>query len=137
MGKKYQGFWTRFEFNLKTGKLEQKQMLHLAQGGNYEMPTFNEKYDGVKENCYTYLLEFFGKQYIDADYGWDIVKFDACQDKIVARWGQPNNLPNEPYFIADPNGTEEDDGVIMTVSYDYENDNSKLQVINPKDMTTL
>ena len=118
-GKKFKGYCSRFELNLKTGELNQKKLLHLTEGGNYELPTFNDKYDGVKENCYTYLIEFFGQQNIDDNYGWDLVKYDACQEKIAARWSQDSNLPSEPYFIADPNGTEEDDGVIMNVSYDF------------------
>ena len=79
-GKKYKGQWTRFEMNLKTGQLTEKKLIDLPEGGNYELPTFNEKYDGVKENCFTYLLEFFGKQDITDDYGWDIVKYDACNE---------------------------------------------------------
>ena len=41
--------------------MTETKLLNLPEGGNYELPTFNEKYDGVKENCFTYLLEFFGK----------------------------------------------------------------------------
>lgn len=61
LGKKYKGLWQRFEFNLKTGELNQKELYSLPNGGNLELPTFNDKYDGLKENCFTYLIEIFGK----------------------------------------------------------------------------
>ena len=117
--------------------MTQKDLLTLPEGGNLELPSFNEKFDGVKENCYTYMIEYFAKQKLDENYGFDLIKYDACQEKIVGRWASPYNLPNEPYFIANPEGTEEDDGVIMTVSYDFDKDVSKLIAIDPKNMTTL
>jgi len=66
-----------------------------------------------------------------------LIKYDACKEKVVAKWAKAYNLPNEPYFIADPNGNEEDDGVILTVSYNFNEDTSSLVVIDPKSMSTL
>ena len=66
-----------------------------------------------------------------------MIKYDACEEKVAARWAQPYNLPNEPYFIANPDGTEEDDGVILTVSYNFDEDKSSLVVIDPKTMETV
>lgn len=56
LGKKYKGSWQRFELNLKTGGLTQKELHSLPDGGNNELPQFNGKYDGVKENCFTYMV---------------------------------------------------------------------------------
>jgi beta,beta-carotene 9',10'-dioxygenase len=101
------------------------------------VPTFNGKYDGVKENCYTYLMELMSKQVMDDTYGWDMVKFDSCKDKVESKWSQGGHLPNEAYFIENPQGESEDDGVILSIAYDFVNEGSKLLVVDPKTMTTL
>jgi len=56
---------------------------------------------------------------------------------MAAAWGTPGYLPNEPHFIANPNGTAEDDGVILTVAYDFNNDKSSLVIIDAHDMKTV
>ena len=96
--------------------------LNLLQWGNYDLPTWNPKYDGVKENCFTYMMELFNKQVMDESYSWEIIKFDSCQEKEVARWNQPGHLPNEAYFIENPEGESEDDGVLLSIAYDFWND---------------
>ena len=105
--------------------------------GAYELPTYNPSYDGVKENCFSYLMELFGKQVMDDSYGFDIVKYDSCKGKIESKWSQAGHLPNEAYFVENPEGNGEEDGVILTVAYDFVKEVSKLLVINPKTMTTL
>jgi hypothetical protein len=58
----------------------------VLEYGNYELPTFNPTYDGVKENCYTYIMEMFSNQVMDDNYSWDMVKYDACQEKVAGRY---------------------------------------------------
>ena len=59
--KQYGGRWKRFEMDVESGKIEARDLHRLPDGGNVELPSFNKKYDGVKENCFTYLIEYFGK----------------------------------------------------------------------------
>lgn len=59
--KQYGGRFKRFEMDLESGKIESRDLHSLPEGGNLELPSFNKKYDGVKENCFTYLIEYFGK----------------------------------------------------------------------------
>jgi torulene dioxygenase len=46
-------------------------------------------------------------------------------------------VPGEPIFVPDPNGTEEDDGVILSIVLIGELAKSILIVLNAKDMTEL
>jgi torulene dioxygenase len=64
----------------------------------------------------------FEHQTIDQSYGFDIKKFDACKKEFSSVWATPGYLPNEPLFIANPNGNSEDDGIILTVAFDFLND---------------
>lgn len=43
----------------------------------------------------------------------------------------------EPRFIPNPNGVDEDDGLILTTVYDFDNQKSSLVIIDAKSMTTL
>lgn len=63
--------------------------LAVLDWGNYDLPNYNPLYDGVQENCFTYLQEIMNKQVMDSTYGWDMVKFDSCKKEVVARWSQP------------------------------------------------
>lgn len=74
---------------------------------------------------------------MDESYGWDMIKFDACQEKEVARWSSPGHMPNDPYFIENPDAEDEDDGVLVSIAFDFWNEESKVIVINAKDMTLL
>jgi len=51
-------------------------------------------------------------------------------------WSQPGYLPNEPYFVSNPNGKSEDDGFILTVAYDFRNDRSRMLAIDTQKMET-
>ena len=126
----------RFEIDLASGELSHKD-LSVLEWGNYELPTFNPTYDGLKENCYTYIMEMFANQVMDENYSWDMVKYDACQEKVVGRFSSPGYLPNEGHFIPNPEGQNEDHGVLLTIAYDFQNDISKLIILNPVEMTIL
>lgn len=56
---------------------------------------------------------------MDEKYSWDMVKFDACNNKVAGKWAAPGHLPNEAYFIENPEGTSEDDGVLVSVAFDF------------------
>ena len=55
-----------------------------------------------------------------------IAKWNLCNEeqgvatagKIEREWFRPNWYPQEPSFAAKPNGTREDDGVLMFIAYD-------------------
>jgi hypothetical protein len=56
----YGGVFKRFEIDLETKKVLSYDLAKM-ESGNYDLPTYNDKYDGVKENCITYLVGMFEK----------------------------------------------------------------------------
>ena len=74
---------------------------------------------------------------IDSEYHWPIHKYDDEEKRIVATWGPPNTIAQEPRFIANPKGRCEDDGIIVTTVYNFIKMKSSIVVIDPKTMTTL
>jgi carotenoid cleavage dioxygenase-like enzyme len=121
----------RFELNFETMEVKSHDLLKL-ENGNLELPTYNKEFEGVKENCFTYLSAMFEHQTLDENYGFDIKKLNACNETYdaTAKWSTPGYLPNESHFIANPNGESEDDGLILLTAYDFNNDKSKLIVID-------
>jgi len=74
---------------------------------------------------------------LDETYNWPIKKFDAELGDVAAIWAPPGVLAQEPQFIADPNGTEEDDGILLVVAYNFLKEESGLYVIDARTMKTL
>lgn len=52
-------------------------------------------------------------------------------------WSEAHVAPGEPIFIPDPNGTEEDDGVVLSVVLDGKVGTSMLVVLDARDMSEL
>jgi len=46
-------------------------------------------------------------------------------------------MAQETRFIADPNGTEEEDGIIFSMGYNWKEESTSLFVIDPKSFETL
>ena len=105
--------------------------------GSFDLPSYNPKLDGVAKQRYTYLMQLMHQPQIDDNYHWPIHKYDDDQKKIVATWGPPMTCAQEPRFIADPDGTEEEDGIILSTVYDFKKRTSTIVVIDPKTMTSL
>ena len=104
--------------------------------GNYDLPMYNDEFDGVKENCLTYIVGMFEKQVLDSNYSFDIKKYNGCKKEFESVWSHPGYLPNEPWFVRNPNGESEDDGLILTAAYDLNTQSTKLLIIDPIEMKT-
>jgi torulene dioxygenase len=66
-----------------------------------------------------------------------IVKLDMsspASSPTTNIWSKPNHTPSEPVFVPRPNGTEEDDGVLLSVVLDERATRSSLVVIDAKEM---
>ncbi|MBD2073319.1 carotenoid oxygenase family protein [Phormidium sp. FACHB-592] len=65
-----------------------------------------------------------------------LVKIDVknCSDQA---WFEPNTYPGEPLFVAAPNGTAEDDGVILSVVLDAAKERSFLLVLHAQSFKEL
>jgi carotenoid cleavage dioxygenase-like enzyme len=72
------------------------------------------------------------------DYdNWGLFKFDLEENKIAAYFQQDSVYISEPVFVADPNGTKEDDGVLLTHAYFGEEQETKFLVLDAKTMDIL
>ena len=54
---------------------------------------------------------------------------DAREDKVIYR---ENHYPSEMYFIAHPNGSDEDDGILITFVLDGPKEQTYLLVLDAK-----
>ena len=66
---------------------------------------------------------------LSGDFLDSIVKIDA-ETGEVARWYAQGLYPGEPVFVPAPNATAEDDGVLLSVVLDIDNDVSFLLVLD-------
>ena len=48
----------RFELDFETMEVKSHDLLKL-ENGNLELPTYNKEFEGLKENCFTYLSAMF------------------------------------------------------------------------------
>jgi carotenoid cleavage dioxygenase-like enzyme len=60
-----------------------------------------------------------------------IVKVDV-RDGTVLRWSAPETYPGEPVFVPRPGGTDEDDGVVLSVVLDARAGTSSLLVLDAR-----
>ena len=72
---------------------------------------------------------------LDENYAWPISKYDEQEKKVVASWGKMV-FAQEPRFIPNPNGIEEDDGLILVLARNLQYSSSSLYFIHAQNMTT-
>lgn len=65
-----------------------------------------------------------------------IIKLDL-QDRSVRRWSEHGQTAGEAIFIADPQGTDEDDGLLLTVVLDGIEGKSYLLALNARDLRVM
>jgi len=126
----------RYKLFLKNVTYESEELLKAPLGA-YEFPQYNPKHEATSRNQYYYLFRGFAKDKIDESYNWPMYKYDVINNKMVGMWGPNLTITQEPRFIPDPDGTEEDDGIIVTTIYDVKKKANIIVVIDPKTMTTL
>lgn len=96
-----------------------------------ELPTINPSYV-TRKHRYTYgAADRLKSTFFDG-----IVKFDNVTQNAIF-WDTEAHTPGEPIFVADPDGVEEDDGVLLSVVLDGFKEKSYLLVLRAKDLTEL
>jgi torulene dioxygenase len=65
-----------------------------------------------------------------------LVKFDNKTQEAIF-WEEEGHTPGEAMFVADPEGVEEDDGVLLSVVLDGYAEKSYLLVLKAKDLTEM
>ncbi|MGH9808019.1 MAG: carotenoid oxygenase family protein, partial [Terriglobia bacterium] len=116
------GKLTRFELKLGGGgAVTRRELAPIAM----ELPRIN--YEAHAGKPYRYVWGT-GIQ-LSGDFLDSIVKIDA-ETGEVARWYAQGLYPGEPVFVPTPNATAEDDGVLLSVVLDIDNDVSFLLVLD-------
>ncbi|EDU43634.1 Lignostilbene-alphabeta-dioxygenase [Pyrenophora tritici-repentis] len=96
-----------------------------------ELPTCNPAYI-TRQHRYTYgCADRLKSTFFDG-----LVKFDNQTKKSIF-WEEEGHTPGEAIFVADPEGTEEDDGVLLSVVLDGHKEKSYLLVLKAKDLTEV
>ncbi len=97
-----------------------------------ELPTTNYARYNAKSYKYAYGVNLYKSPY-------SIVKLNVDDQKeaVEVTFGQKGRefLPTEPIFVADPNGKDEDDGVLLVMVLAESGD--FLSVLNAKDMSEI
>ncbi len=93
-----------------------------------EFPRVNNRFDGMPYR-YVYLVD--GRDAMLINETRPIYKVDT-HTKEALKWQSEGCYPGEPVFVATPNGTEEDDGIILTIVLDAENYGSFLLILDAR-----
>jgi torulene dioxygenase len=96
-----------------------------------ELPTMDPK-RVTQKHRYVYAVTLRG----ESTFSDGIMKLD-CDTQQVRLWACHGQSPGEPIFVADPQGTSEDDGVLLSVVLDGNSSKSYLLCLDAKDLTEL
>ena len=117
-----------------------------AEGNVYytEFPRVRDDRSG-RDYCFVYATAFYaGNSTWFQDSA--IVKVDVCKAAAVAAdphststatataWGKPGHFPGEPIFVARPNSSTEDDGIVLVSMLDGQANSSYLAILNATTM---
>lgn len=121
--------FTRMHIDLSTGRIEHRT---FDTGNSNEFPSINPGCVG-KRYRYAYIACNSG----DRQHGLQqqIAKIDFATGAVARHDFGPDGYVGEPFFIALPTGTAEDDGVIVTLVFDATRKSSDIVGLDPRDVT--
>mmetsp|Transcript_5158 Transcript_5158/g.11210 ORF Transcript_5158/g.11210 Transcript_5158/m.11210 type:complete len:597 (-) Transcript_5158:45-1835(-) len=100
--------------------------------------TGGSKEKGGQDQLHPRYVYAFGYYAHGGEYeNWGLFKFDMEENKIVDCYIEDSVYISEPAFVADPEGTSEDDGVLLTHAYFGRERQTKLLVLDAKTMKVL
>lgn len=119
----------RFTINTATGTVTSRTLVdHSA-----ELPRINYDHN-TKPYRYVYangIAKPGESVFLDT-----IVKLDV-ESGEATEWRHDNHFPGEPVFVARPDASTEDDGVLLTVVLDASNDTSYLLLLDAHDLSEI
>jgi carotenoid cleavage dioxygenase-like enzyme len=123
--------------NLKDGSVQVDWKEELKQG--FELPVTRYSRSSGKDALtsrhpryvYSYGAYANGSEEYDS---WALFKFDMEKLCIDACYQQDSAYPSEPIFVANPDGSTEDDGVVLSQIYDGIRRETALLVLDAKTM---
>lgn len=114
-----------------SGPREAERLFLADKMISLELPTINPSYL-TRRHRYTYgCTDRLKSSFMDG-----LAKFDNVTQTSIF-WEQEGHTPGEAIFVADPEGTEEDDGVLLTVVLDGYVERSYLLVLDAKNLSEL
>jgi len=119
---------TRFTLPLAGGPVQQRT---LSDATDLELPRIN--YGRHNGRPYRYA---YGNATSGAAFLKDIVKLDVESGEYRG-WSEDDQWAGEPVFVARPDATEEDDGVLLSVVLDGISGTSYLLVLDAVDLSEL
>lgn len=99
-----------------------------------EVPTINEKYRS-KHYCFVYGVVFKSDNKIWGNFSF--VKKDVCNASGDLSWSIPGHYPMEGWFVPNPEGLSEDDGILMVPVLDGNLGKSYILLLDPKTMKPI
>lgn len=124
----------RFFIEKKSGKVTEMDIPRSPSSSplvdTFDFPTINEAYRG-RRYCFAYgviMLEYSRHH---------LVKRSLCDPEKDRILGLVNHYYSEMNFVANPDGKEEDDGVLTTVVYDGELEKSYLLILDAKEFKII
>ena len=114
-------------------KIPQAELiLSMPKAQSGELPTINPKFEG-KQNRYVYGITNRGySTFLDG-----ICKTDTLKKTALYWENKDGHTPGEAIFVPNPAGTEEDDGVLLSVVLDGHTGKSYLLCLDARDMKEL
>lgn len=126
------GRMQRFELDVEKGKLIEHKILSEAC---IELPHFDyQNYNRNPDYRYVYGCGINPER--RNEFYNQLVKIDIRTGKCL-RWHQPGFYPGEAVFIPHPNRKGEDDGVLLSIVLDAEQNNSFLLILDAKSLQEI
>ena len=136
-----EGTLWRFAMDLESDSRKVEPEKNIVHNEETNLPTVMELIC-VSPEClgkpYRYVYGFTGfykgkPGYID----WALVKQDVAQNERHGVWHEEFSYPGEPTFVRNPEGTNEDDGVLLSTVYDSQRRENFLLVLDATNMKEI
>jgi len=117
---------TRYNINLKSGDVTHSTFPNTIKSryiNNFEFPTINEAYRG-KKYCITYGASIY------AYSRTALVKKNVCNPDEDKVYYLEDHYMSEMFFLPAPDSSSEDDGVLITLSFDGTREQSYLLLLD-------
>jgi carotenoid cleavage dioxygenase-like enzyme len=131
----------RYTLKPREGKADVSTLFADERGLNdFETPKINEAFNG-KAHCIVYMTQFHSYDYSKDQRSLDSGPFGAvgtakrnvCTGERMG-WYSANEYPSEVQFVANPSGTDEDDGVLLGIVFNGNTNLSYFHVLDAKTM---
>jgi len=123
------------------GTVQQQDLLPEESSTSFDLFEIDQRLHGVREHCVFYAMQphsnAYDEQWNSTEVGpmaaFAIAKRNLCTGERRGFYA-PNEYPSEPKFVPNPQGTDEDDGVLIGIVFDGNRNASYVQVLDAKTM---